>query len=167
MLRQLDVSRRLGCQCDGELARLRLQSSEFWAGTEDAPKRAVTYDAMPAQVIIVSRNVHTSADLRSYFSQRGIASTATDRFDTLTHKARCSAVVVFPDEFPLDSVTACIVELAESCTSAWIVVVTRNTGGFQDVASAVSARNRERLLVLPRPAWGWDLLDRIRQPPPH
>jgi hypothetical protein len=127
----------------------------------------VTADAMPSQVMIVSRNVHTSADLRSYLSQRGIATTATDRFDALAHHAPCTAVVVFPDEFPMPSVATSIVHLTARFPRAWVVVVTRHTADFHELGAAVGARNRGRLLVLPRPAWGWDLLDRIRQPPPE
>jgi hypothetical protein len=128
---------------------------------------SVPAEVMPSQVMIVSRNIHTSMDLRSYFSQRGISTTATDRFDALASRTPCTAVVVFPDEFPMSGVASSIVDLTERFPRAWVVVVTRHTADFHAISASVSARNRCRLLVLPRPAWGWDLLDRIRKPVPH
>ena len=126
---------------------------------------SVTANAAP-HALIISRNALTAKGLGSYFDERGVANTVTDRFDGPLGHDRYTAVVVFPDEFPVQSAATSIEVLARRFSRAWIVVVTRQTARFEKLFAGMNAPALGRLLVLPRPIWGWDLLDHVIQPPP-
>jgi hypothetical protein len=114
----------------------------------------------------VTRNASTAASLRSYFDQSGVTATVTDRIDVPAEHDRFTAVVIFPDEFPAHRATLGVRALARQLSRAWLVVVTRHTGRFSALVATLDPQPPERLLVLPRPAWGWALLDRVLQPLP-
>ena len=78
-----------------------------------------------------------------------------------------TAVVVFPDEFPEHAATVGIRNLERELARAWIVVVTRHTARFDQLVEALDPQSLSRLFVLPRPVWGWALLDRVLQPLPR
>jgi hypothetical protein len=117
--------------------------------------------------MIVSRNDLTADALRSYFEQCGVPSVVTDRFDAPTSDDEVTAIVVFPDEFPAESAAASIERLAKSFLGARIIVVTRHTARFEQATAGIEVLSESRVVVLPRPVWGWALLDRILKPPPR
>jgi hypothetical protein len=125
----------------------------------------VTADAKP-HALIVSRNALTAKGLSRYFGDHGVVSTVTDELDgTLAHDP-FTAVVMFPDEFPGETAAASVGTLARRFSRAWIVVVTRHTARFEAILAEIGAGVIDRSLVLPRPVWGWTLLDHVIQPPP-
>jgi len=119
--------------------------------------------AAPPHVLIVTRNSGTSAGLRDYFDQAGIETTVSDLLDLSDDQRPFTAVVLFPDEFPEQGASAGLRTLARKLPHASILVVTRHTARFQQLAAAIDSN---RLFVLPRPVWGWVLLDRVLQRPP-
>lgn len=125
---------------------------------------------MPAELkphaLIVSRNAVTAKGLRLYLSDHGVASTVADELDGAIGQEPVTAVVVFPDEFPVPSAAASIGSLARRFSRAWIVVVTRHTARFEELLGEIRTSTLGRLLVVPRPVWGWALLDHVVQPPP-
>jgi hypothetical protein len=125
----------------------------------------VPAEARP-HALIVSRNVLTAKGLRLYFCDHGVESTVTDELDGTVGHDQFTAVVVFPDEFPVRSAEASIGALARRFSRASIVVVTRHTARFEELFTENGAEAPGRLLVMPRPAWGWALLDHVVQPPP-
>lgn len=118
--------------------------------------------------LIISRNARTTKGLCSYFGERGVGATVTDKLHPVAECDQFTAILVFPDEFPESRVRGGIRTLVVRFATAWIVVVTRDTVRFEQLLAEVGVGAQGRLLVLPRPAWGWALLDRVlRQPPPR
>ena len=115
--------------------------------------------------LIVSRNLNTATGLSSYFDERGVATTVIRHFEPSADPDRFTAVVVFPDEFPVPVASAKIPELARRCSRAWVLVVTSDMARFESLPDLGDPPAPSRLLVLPRPAWGWALLDRALRPP--
>lgn len=119
-------------------------------------------DAKP-HVLIVSRNAQTAKGLRAYFHQRHITVSVTDRLVTTDGPDEFTAVVVFPDEFPMQEATDTIGTLTRRWSRAWMVVVTRHVARFEQQLVEVLVDAPGRLMILPRPVWGWALLDRVLQ----
>jgi len=68
-----------------------------------------------------------------------------------------SVVVLFPDDFDAASVDSCLRSLEAKQPQTLPVVVTSTPKRFD----AFTSGNRS-LLVIPKPAWGWTILDAIR-----
>ncbi|HEY6559169.1 MAG TPA: hypothetical protein VI072_17920 [Polyangiaceae bacterium] len=56
--------------------------------------------------------------------------------------------------------------LSRHFSSSTLIIVTRETGRFERAVAAAGTPILERLFVLPRPIWGWALLDRVLKRPP-
>jgi hypothetical protein len=127
---------------------------------------AVTDHGYAPRALIVSRNVATTTGLRAYFDERGVATTVTHDFEPIPAHGRFTAVVVFPDEFSVPVAAAKIPELALRFSRAWVLVVTRHPSRFGGLPRTADLPNASRLLVFPKPVWGWALLEQALQPPP-
>jgi hypothetical protein len=94
-----------------------------------------------------------------YFGEHGITSSVTDRLEEPPGYDPYAAIVVFPDEFTVESAASSIEALARRFSHARIVVVTRQVSDFESLLADIDAGALGRLRVLPRPVWGWELLD--------
>ncbi len=106
-------------------------------------------------VVIISDNPETLDGLERYLREAGI-STRTTRSIARAHELATSArsaFVLFPDDFPLADVRAALAVLRRDRASTLRVLVTKNPLLFA---------NPEGALVIPKPAWGWTILDAIR-----
>ena len=119
-----------------------------------------------ASVLLISRNTSTARDLALYFKKSGVPTVVSDRFDPPDGSLRITAVVVFPDEFPAQSAAVGVLAVARQFSNSTLVIVTRDVGRFEDVAVRARAGKPGPWFVLPRPIWGWALLDRVLQRPP-
>jgi hypothetical protein len=155
------VGARLGVLRAGHLGTVTF--GRKWPGTNAAQGAGVELER---PVLIVSRNTATAGGLRVYFEHFGVPSTVTDRMDVTDRLDDVRALVVFPDEFPPSVAVEGIRGLARHFARSWAVIVTRDTARFEDLLSDVGAVSPGRLFVLPRPVWGWVLLDRVLQPLP-
>ena len=117
-------------------------------------------------VLVISRNTTTARDLASYFEQSGVRTVVSERFEPADGSRRITAVVVFPDEFPAQSAAVGVLALARQFSNSTLVIVTRDVERFEDVAVRGRAGRPGSWFVLPRPTWGWVLLDRVLQRPP-
>jgi hypothetical protein len=109
-------------------------------------------------VAIVSANAETLDGLRSYLHAAGVGVRALDDVGSCTHSAADStrAFIIFPDDFRWESVVAAMADLDASRPDVLPVLVTAQPNRFRDLI------DRNRVLVVPRPAWGWIILDAIR-----
>jgi hypothetical protein len=73
--------------------------------------------------------------------------------------ARSSTVafVLFPDEFRWEKVISALADLAEQRPKLLPVLVTARPQRFENLTSAPA-----KTLIVPRPAWGWPILEAIR-----
>lgn len=110
------------------------------------------------EVTIVSRNVETLDGLQAYLRGAGITARSTRALDDCVKLAPATtlAFVLFPDDFPWENVVATLAELAAQRPDALSVLVTAQPNRFEEVAVP------ERALVVPRPVWGWKILDALR-----
>lgn len=107
---------------------------------------------------IVATNPETLDGLQAYLRGVGIAARCTRDLGECAKFApeATIAFVVFTDDFRWEKVIAALADLAELRPKALPVLVTAQPQRFQNLTSA------ETVLIVPRPAWGWTILDAIR-----
>jgi hypothetical protein len=115
-------------------------------------------EAKSLVVAVVSKNHETHEGLRTYLETAGVDARCLSDVTTCTRDAPAGAVafVVFPDDFEWEPVAKAIRELLDRRAKALPVVVTAHPKRF-DVFGRTS-----RILVVPRPAWGWTIVDAVR-----
>jgi hypothetical protein len=113
-------------------------------------------------ITIVADNPETLDGLHAYLGQAGVPSHCTRALHDLSRVApQCaSAAVIFPDDFPEADVTALLRTLRRARPHFFALLVTRAPSRFRP-----STRPDDRArppIILPKPAFGWDILDVIR-----
>jgi hypothetical protein len=115
----------------------------------------------PSYVSVVADNPQTIEELYSYFTRAGVASSATCELDAVSLvPPEATAVVLFPDDFSAADVEAKLLALRRARPKLRIVLV---TGAPQHLSAALAPDGRSvPPLVLPKPAFGWTILDALR-----
>ncbi len=113
----------------------------------------------PQQVAIVSANPETLDGLQSYLRGAGVAARGTRRLEECCDLTAplTVAVVLFPDDFPCDSVMTILAEICARRPSILRVLVTGHPKVFEPLVEGLP-----NVLIVPRPVWGWAILDAIR-----
>ncbi|MGK3995827.1 hypothetical protein [Sorangium sp. So ce1024] len=115
----------------------------------------------PRGVVIVSDHAETLDGLQDYLQRAGVTAHVTRHLRAaVLDGADVVAVVLFPDEYPLAEVEATVERLLRERPSVLPVLVTRNPRQFGALGSAAGARDVPA--IIPKPAWGWTILDLIR-----
>lgn len=111
------------------------------------------------QVAIVSANPETLDGLQSYLQSAAVAARGTRRLDDCPGLAVPStvAVVLFPDDFPCELVMAVVADIDARRPSILRLLVTGHPKTFEPLAEG-----RRNVMIVPRPVWGWTILDAIR-----
>lgn len=111
-------------------------------------------------VVLVSERADTADGMRRYLAHAGVSSRTVVRIDDVLTAARdADAVVAFPDDFPQGLALEALAALHAVAPECVLVVVTSHPARYQ----RLGARDPRRgVVVLPRPAWGWNILDSIR-----
>jgi hypothetical protein len=119
------------------------------------------FHSRPLQVTVIAESRETTDGLHAYFQRAGVSSQTTRTLgDATTLSPRTTAVVLFPDEFDAESVVRRIAELRRT-RSRLVVVITSSPQRFRP---ALDPDGHTRLpIVLPKPAFGWTILDAIRE----
>ena len=115
----------------------------------------------PLSVMVIADSRETLGGLHDYFEGAGVASkTSRQLADVASVAAGTTAVVLFPDEFDAAEVTRRIASLRRARGRVFLLVVTNSPQAYRP---ALEPDEHSPLpLVLPRPAFGWSLLDAIR-----
>lgn len=110
------------------------------------------------EVAIVSSNAETIDGLRSYLRSAGVIAHGMGSIEDFVQNVPSSidAFVLFPDDFRWESVLSAIAERNDRFLGALPVLVTGHPKRFEALALG------EPVLVVPRPVWGWKILDAIR-----
>jgi hypothetical protein len=117
-----------------------------------------TDPAWSAEVAIVSTNPETLDGLHGYLNAAGVHARCLRELDACSRSAPAStrAFIVFPDDFAWEHVVAAVAELTAGRPSALPILVTAHPKRFAKLIDA------DKVLVVPRPVWGWTILDAIR-----
>jgi DNA-binding NtrC family response regulator len=115
----------------------------------------------PTAVTIVADNPETLDELQQYLRRAGITTNGTRQIERSADMTPPSttAVVMFPDDFHSGDVMAALAALRSRRPKALTVVVTREPARFDTLPSSDGSQS---VLVVPKPAWGWTILDAIR-----
>lgn len=113
-------------------------------------------------VTVVADNPQTLDGLHAYFNGAGVESSGVQRLLDISVPPAATAVVLFPDDFERGEAAALIVALRRARPSLLIVAV---TGAPQHWGVALEPDGHSMPpVVLPKPAFGWTILDAIRGP---
>ena len=113
-------------------------------------------------VAIVSKNLDTIQGLESYLRVAGVPSHCVRALRDVeaVAPACATAAVIFPDDFVEDEVLTFVRRLRGERPRLLALLVTRTPNRFRGVA--VADGKSLPPLLLPKPSFGWDILDAIR-----
>jgi hypothetical protein len=112
-------------------------------------------------VLVISGSPETLDELTAYLSRAGVSSESRSAANPLAElPASARVVVVFPDDFPSHEIGAYLSLVGARRPELALVIVTRNAAAY---AALCTPDGRPlQATVLPRPAFGWTILDVIR-----
>ncbi|WP_394842313.1 response regulator [Pendulispora brunnea] len=115
----------------------------------------------PLQVLIVSDNPETLDALVKYLGAAGATVAGTRELERCAEMTPggASAVVLFPDDFEKQTVLDTLHDLGVHRPNTLPVLVTSESKQFRALPAATG---RVAPLIVPKPVWGWTLLDAIR-----
>ena len=108
-------------------------------------------------VTIVASSAETLDGLQTYLSLTGSCARGTRGLDDLGREP-CTAVVLFPDEFSATDVLRELARLRLERPLVLTLLVTSEPVRYLENSSAKGLAP----IVIPKPAWGWSILDAIR-----
>ena len=113
------------------------------------------------KVIVVSDNRETLDSVQPYLERAGATVRCVSRAEKSADSAwGMDAVLFFADDFPRPLALEAFAALRALRPTPLLVVVTEDMGAFAD--GPTRARKARGIVMLPRPAWGWMLVDAIR-----
>lgn len=121
-----------------------------------------TQDLKSPLCIVVADNRETADALHEYLSKAGIP-TRTSRWlrDVSALCKDASALVLFPDEYAEAEVRASLLGLRATCPHLLLLLITALP---QRVRAVCDPDDHSVLpVILPKPVFGWNLLDAIRE----
>jgi hypothetical protein len=112
---------------------------------------------MMRTVTVICANRKTLEELQAYLSHAGIDARGVVEMNVreMELPAR-SVVVVFPDEFDTNNIVAEVQQLRQQKPDVLSLIVTRQPSRFSTFS------RDDAIAVIPKPAWGWTILDAIR-----
>ena len=113
------------------------------------------------EVAIISDNPETLDGLREYLEGAGITTYGSRQLATPLLMSRpLAAVVFFPDDFRTGDVFDLVTRLLRDRPNVRALIVTGDPRRYEPLVAlrAVSAVP----IIIPKPAWGWTILDSIR-----
>ena len=111
------------------------------------------------RVALVSEPGEVRTVLAAYLESAGFEVHACDQ---LALPAAFSALVAISAADSTEGLVACVRSWMKLTKSQQVVVVTPKPTLFKELVAA----SGDRLHVLPAPAFGWELVDALRSPPP-
>jgi hypothetical protein len=112
-------------------------------------------------VAIVTTNAETSADLRRYFEQFGVHAYDRHELQPDALQPATTAIVLFPDDFPQREVVSYLRGARAAQPRLALIAVTRYPQRFEQIEA--SDGSALELVVLPRPLFGWTILDAVQE----
>jgi hypothetical protein len=108
----------------------------------------------------VAANVPLIAELSRYLQTAGVVVRPVPVVGRILEVPRFDdAIVVFADDLESTEVAALVNTLPDDHRSPLLVIVTSYTRRY---ARLGVTEPQKRVLILPRPAWGWSIVDAVR-----
>lgn len=116
----------------------------------------------PRRVLIVSDDDETLMGTQSYLSGAGFEARAARSLpDAWGQSSRVDALLLFPDGFDRQELATGLMRLLSMFPRTFAVLVTGDPRGLaSDLASLGEAA---RPVILPKPVWGWSIVDVLRR----
>lgn len=134
------------CYCESEV---------FRTAKSRKPKRSRTLS-----ITLVTADGRMLAELSRYLQTAGVFVRPVPILGgTLQVPRYDDAIVVFADEFASREMLALVGALSADDRSPLLVLVTSNLARYAELGVA---EPRKRVVILPRPAWGWSIVDAVR-----
>jgi hypothetical protein len=111
-------------------------------------------------VTIVAATAETLDGLQGYLSLAGLNAHGTRRLGDLGPK-HCSAVIFFPDEFSPTTVLRELTRLRREHPTVLPLLVTSEPQRYSGIDDGGGKALRP--IVIPKPAWGWTILEAIQR----
>ncbi len=112
----------------------------------------------PRALSITLVSDHAEPAIEAYLHHAGVASHTTRSLERLADMVppSASAVVVFADAFPLEAVVSALGAVHACRPEVLAVIVTSAPSALMTLPES------RQWLVLPKPVWGWTIVDAIR-----
>jgi hypothetical protein len=111
--------------------------------------------------LVVCDDDDTLIRLRDYLVRAGVETRATRRLGDAWGRPASECIVLLPDDFNAGEVTDGLVQLLSSASSPFVIVVTADPRLYEPLIESLG--NRESVVIMPKPVWGWTILDLLRQ----
>lgn len=122
---------------------------------------ATKSSAKSPYVTVISDNPETLDGLHSYLSRAAVALHLTRKLrDARMVPPATTAVVIFPDDYDADDAIESLTALRAARPRLLLLIVTSAPQRFRS-AGPLAGRSLSTI-VLPKPAFGWTILDAIR-----
>jgi hypothetical protein len=115
----------------------------------------------PPPTLVVCDDDDTLIRLRDYLVRAGVETRATRRLEDAWGRPASECIVLLPDDFNTGEVTDGLVQLLSSASSPFVIVVTADPRLYEPLIETLG--NRESVVIMPKPVWGWTILDLLRQ----
>jgi hypothetical protein len=111
--------------------------------------------------MIVCDDDDTLIRLRDYLVRAGVQTLATRRLADAWEQPTSLSIVLMPDDFDAGEVTDGLCHLLARTPNAIVIIVTAVPRLFEPLIESLV--NPESFVIMPKPVWGWTILDLLRQ----
>lgn len=124
-----------------------------------AETRARTALTAPS-TLVVGDDAELLLQLCDYLAQAGVRAQATRLLAEAWRRGCGEAVVLFPDDFDAGEVTDGLSCLLSRRARPLVIVITAGPRLFDPLIESLGSP--ESIVILPKPIWGWAILDLLR-----
>jgi hypothetical protein len=125
------------------------------------PKRHVERAEPNPYALIVSDDDETLLRLRDYLVRAGVKTEATRRLGDAWGRRSSQSIVLLPDDFDSGEVTGGLEQLLLRGPSPFVIIVTAMPRLYEPIIEKLG--NPTSVVIVPKPVWGWTILDLLRQ----
>jgi hypothetical protein len=125
------------------------------------PTTSTQSSSTDPRTLVVGDDDDTLIRLRDYLVRAGVEARATRQLAEAWTRPASECIVLLPDDFNAGEVTDGLVQLLSSASSPFLIVVTACPRLYEPLIESLG--NRESVVIMPKPVWGWTILDLLRQ----
>jgi hypothetical protein len=113
-----------------------------------------------SDALVVSDDPELLTQLRDYLIRAGVPARATRRLGDAWLRGSSEALVLLPDDFETGQVTDGLSRLLSLPRCPLVIVITAGPRLYEPLIE--SCGNPESVVLMPKPVWGWTILDLLR-----